>query len=327
MGALPEKNEKRQDDAVDSHRPAHRSLPIINHTSSTIHDDGFTLIELLVVIAIVALLMAILLPTLSRVKKHAKAMICQSRLREWGMALAMYTDANQGRFPATVSGIDGLWLLRGAFISDKAPNGPQDSFHHFHTKEIACCPMATRPLGNGRFSATGGGNAFGLSNSYKIQGTIGSVFGAWEIATPTPAFRGSYGFNQWLFKGFHQFFSDVPVLRGGRLDLDILSLRKREHIPVLLDAVAPWASPVSDMEQPPPNSEGLSLVGIQNFCMDRHTGHVNALFLDWSVRKVGLKELWTLNWYTEWNRSGPWTRAGGVRPEQWPEWMRGLKDY
>lgn len=62
------------------------------------------------------------------------------------------------------------------------------------------------------------------------------------------------------------------------------------------------------------------------------------LFRDWSVRKVGLKELWTLKWdgrkfhTNKWydrkfDTSGPWTLAGGVQPEDWPEWMRGFKDY
>jgi type II secretory pathway pseudopilin PulG len=282
---------------------------------------------LLVVIAIVALLMALLLPLLGRARKQAQAMVCQSRLRQWGMALAAYTEGNQGRLPATLTGVDGIWLLRGAFIGGKDPNGPRDSFHHFHTKDIACCPMATQPNGNGQFGATGG-NSFGSSSSYRvrIQGTIGSVFGAWEITTPAPAFRGSYGLNQWLFQSFHRNPFAVPLSPNRCFDLDVLSLRGRAAIPVLLDAVAPWSDP-DDTDPPAPSPEGLSLVGMQNFCLNRHDGCVNGLFLDWSVRKVGLKELWTLEWYTEFNRSGRWTKVGGAKSGAWPQWMRGLRDY
>jgi hypothetical protein len=90
--------------------------------------------------------MAILFPVLSRVRKQAKAMICQGHLRQWGMLLATYTEDNQGRFPSnTATCSDGVWLLRGAFLSGKDPNGAQDSFYHFHTEDITCCPLATQP--------------------------------------------------------------------------------------------------------------------------------------------------------------------------------------
>jgi len=46
---------------------------------------AFTLIELLVVIAILALLMSILMLALERVKKQAKAVACQARLKHWGL--------------------------------------------------------------------------------------------------------------------------------------------------------------------------------------------------------------------------------------------------
>ena len=62
------------------------------------------------------------------------------------------------------------------------------------------------------------------------------------------------------------------------------------------------------------------------FCIDRHGG-VNVLFMDWSVRKVGLKELWTLKWHRRYITEGPWTKAGGAVASDWPAWMRPFKDY
>jgi len=63
------------------------------------------------------------------------------------------------------------------------------------------------------------------------------------------------------------------------------------------------------------------------FCINRLDGFVNSVFLDSTVRKVGLKELWTLKWHRKFDLNGPWTVAGGVEPDNWPEWMRGFKDY
>jgi len=66
---------------------------------------------------------------------------------------------------------------------------------------------------------------------------------------------------------------------------------------------------------------------MKHFCIDRHNGFINHLFLDWSVRPVGLKELWTFKWHREFDVRGPWTKAGGIQTADWPEWMRKFKDY
>jgi prepilin-type N-terminal cleavage/methylation domain-containing protein/prepilin-type processing-associated H-X9-DG protein len=59
---------------------------------------GFTLIELLVVIAIIALLLAILLPSLRKAKSLVKSVSCRSNLRQIGIAWHMYLDDNDGKF-------------------------------------------------------------------------------------------------------------------------------------------------------------------------------------------------------------------------------------
>lgn len=60
---------------------------------------GFTLIELLVVIAIIALLLAILMPSLKKAKIHAMTVVCLSNLKQLSLGIMLYADADNGEIP------------------------------------------------------------------------------------------------------------------------------------------------------------------------------------------------------------------------------------
>jgi prepilin-type N-terminal cleavage/methylation domain-containing protein/prepilin-type processing-associated H-X9-DG protein len=292
---------------------------------------AFTLIELLVVIAIIALLMAALAPALGAARKHARAVACQSNLRQWGAALALYTADHQGHLPTDTSGDSGLWLLRGVFLAHDDPNANASALHHFGTRNIVLCPMATkapvRPWGG-----MAGASVFGSARGGLFDIRFGSTFTTWEILKPAPVFRGSYGYNEWVFQGLSQ---SPRRTRGRIVEPDVSSLSGRAPFPVLLDARIPSAHPMNLKGGPmtvggPPITDDWDYVdslGPGGFCMNRHGGYVNGLFLDWSARKVGLKELWTLPWSYEFDTAGRWTKAGGVKPEDWPQWMRKFRDY
>jgi prepilin-type processing-associated H-X9-DG protein len=111
---------------------------------------------------------------------------------------------------------------------------------------------------------------------------------------------------------------------GKLLGVHVYSRRDAAEIPVLLDSRLPTVH-VTMGVSPPPKEDGSVEIG--TCCMNRHKGYVGGLFLDWSVRRIGLKELWTLKWFDEFDRAGKWTKAGGVQPEDWPKWMRGFREY
>jgi prepilin-type N-terminal cleavage/methylation domain-containing protein/prepilin-type processing-associated H-X9-DG protein len=269
---------------------------------------AFTLIELLVVIAIIALLMAILVPVLRGVRNQAKAVACQSNLRQWGVVFSMYKQDNDGKFPHWYSP---SWV--SVRVEDAWPYTLRP--YYSDSNDLLLCPMATGrkvpdPL-------------------WPYDGQPGGTWRAWKwkIHTRVPelVFCGSYGWSTDAHK------ETWPILRG----LDPSHLQEvyqppLANVPALLDCV--WLSAWPSRWDDPPEYEdelfhGSGFGGVEYFCINRHNGHVNGLFLDWSVRKVGLKELWTLQWGPFFDTANESTKAGGVQPEDWPPWMRRFKDY
>jgi len=94
---------------------------------------AFTLIELLVVITIIAMLLAILLPSMNMARMHAKRLTSASNMRQIGLALQMYADDNKGFFPETTHGLTGQEARKRSWIFTLSP-------YVGDVNEIRICP-------------------------------------------------------------------------------------------------------------------------------------------------------------------------------------------
>ena len=265
---------------------------------------GFTLIELLVVIAIIALLMAILMPALSRVKSQAQKISCQARLKQWGLLFKLYTDDYDGYFNnRDINNAVWMTALRPYYKDDP---------------EMLLCPTATRLMQDltdwGTFKAAS-------LDQYVFSYGINS----WTNSVEQDRSGGRW--KEWFWRNTQNNTTVIPDTRetaGKPVSTNT--------IPVFGDST--WYDSWPRHTDTP--SENMDAFGIgdqgttgemNHFCIDRHDGFANLLFMDWSIRGVGLKELWTLKWNRAYVTNGPWTKAGGARPEDWPVWLRRYKDY
>ena len=253
---------------------------------------AFTLIELLVVIAVIAVLMGILLPAISRVRKQAKGTVCQTNLKQWGAIFAMYCDDNSGRFPTRTS-TSGRWI--------------DVLFDYYHKDEkFRLCPMAKKIKSLVRVSST--------------MDIAGDKYTAWGIVAPTAGrpedTYGSYGINHWLYKaGQDPLYGQAAKGYWGNI-----YVKTPSQVPLFLDCWFWCGGPEND--DPPPKYDGEKVTGHTNsmnrFCMDRHAGAINGVYMDYTVRKIGLKSLWTQRWSRIY-------RTTAALP-QWPDWMQKFSD-
>jgi len=270
---------------------------------------GFTLIELLVVIAIIAILLAILMPSLKKVKQIARDVICRSNLKQWSLIWTFYTNDWDSKFPHSIKSSGNN---RGDWIN--ALRGVWDT-----KGDIVRCPSASK------FKDFNDGDPHG---SYTTTYEIGYADAEGNKE------KCSYGLNTWTY-------TERPPSEGGGyggLDGDeedywgTINVSNRSTIPMFMDSMWRGGQPGYDgngdeITMPAAASKTNDWTdrehrgGIRQFAMPRHgagaKGGTNVLFFDLSSRHVMIKEMWTLKWHRNFDTRG-YTAVSG---SNWPSWM------
>jgi prepilin-type N-terminal cleavage/methylation domain-containing protein len=240
---------------------------------------AFTLIELLVVISIIAILMAVLMPTLGAVRKHARASACQSNMRQMCLAMNLYALDNEDRTMPFSHQMGEYWFHQLApYLNAKEyKNNPQQYIKG--VMEVSFCPMTKRQERT--------------EDSY-----YGTAYKDWKFLGG----EGSYGLNLWLQPNDPIYRKDLP---GQAKNFFEKYSDANGSVPVLGDSVWVGAWPYPDDKVPDdltgetgypgyPHGEGYFM---GRFCIDRHKMAINLGFVDTHAARVPLKELWEQKWH------------------------------
>ncbi len=268
--------------------------------------NGFTLIELLVVIAIIALLLSIMMPALGKAKLLAQGVVDKSNLKQWALIYTLYAYDYDDSFVQSVSG-DGLTTKQAYWMTA--------TVDYSEGQDLRDCP-ATKPDPTDD-NMTYTGSDYG--KTYEQWGDFGpSTSGTWWDDHAT----GSYAINEWCSNPG----PSATSLWGFSLNnvWRKTSAAAGYNVPLFMDGLFVDTIPLDTDAPPnfPDDQNGWGTNSMKIVCVPRHSNGVHGIFLDLSVKKVELKELWGLKWHKNFDTHNPLTLPG----YGWPQWMAGFRD-
>ena len=107
------------------------------------YHGGFTLVELLVVIGIISLLIAFLMPALDKAQQAAKATVCESNMRQVGVALLDYADDHNGYMFPPDMGYDPAHVI--PWVTDGSDDTNPATIHNVWTTAVFINGTASNP--------------------------------------------------------------------------------------------------------------------------------------------------------------------------------------
>ena len=231
---------------------------------------AFTLVELLVVLGIIAVLIALLMPTLGRAREHANRIKCAANLRAMGQALTMYVQ--QSRYYPGGMGSQGMvdhfaiWPTRLRALL----NGDQRVFH---------CPSRDAEF---EWGAPGGPAVASADQATPLLSMFGYVPGE-PLLRPNQRF--SYSYNVWGDGSTASLPTDKQRGLGGTVSAPGRDPRFREMAASRIRAAAEMIA-ITDS-----NGDGYGDFGVSSYRDSEpmwpgrvHGGGANVLFCDGHVQ-------------------------------------------
>jgi hypothetical protein len=282
--------------------------------------SAFTKIDLVIVLICVVFLFANIAAVGQGGRKRAQAAVCLSNLHKWGQIFNAYTADNDGFFHSrqlgTIPGYASMWqYVYKPYYDDKM---------------MRFCPTADNVT---NMTGCFGTWNYGIGQYHPLLDPALHMPGESEFDPATGQvqegyFTGSYGMNRY-----------VENMQGGTTETSPAFWRRADvkggdKAPVLLDCQYIYYL-ASSIDDPPAYNGDFTGNEMKWICIDRHDGFINSVFLDFSARKVGLKELWVLKHSRTYDTCDPWTICGFGGDEEacaaaWDAaapWMRDFPEY